>query len=92
MGAGRKVGATPKYTVGIGYVMAFRRGRTPEQIAKFFKAPSINSVKTSLKNHGVDLEREQTKKVKKLASQVKKLQDKIAKLEKKPKAAKESEK
>jgi len=81
---GRKKGDVCKYTVGIGYVVAYRQGRNVDQIAKFFKA-NRNAVVTSLKRHGVDLEKTQSKKIKKLQATVNFLQDRIAALKAKKK-------
>lgn len=79
---GRKNGQKPKFTVGIGYVVAFRKGRTIEQISKFFKVTK-NAVTVTLKKNGIDLQRETTKKIKVLESKISELQNKITSLEEK---------
>lgn len=78
---GRRPGEVPKYTVGIAYVLAYRAGKNVEQIAKFFKATK-NTVKQSLKRHGVDLEASQTKKIKKLQATINTLQSKLEEIKK----------
>jgi transposase len=77
---GRQKGEKPKYTVGIGYVVALRAGRTPEQIAKFFKA-SKNTVIQTLKRHGEDADKEKSKKIKIIQSRIEAMQHKLAILE-----------
>ena len=78
---GEKVDRKYKYTVGIAYTIAFRQGKNIDQICKFFKA-SRGTVTQTLKRHGVDLEKAQSKKIKKLQEKISELESKIAHLKK----------
>ena len=68
-----------EYTRGIAYVIAYRRKRTVEQIAKFFGV-SINAVKASLKARGVLSKPRisaRDKKLQKLEKQIRVLNDRL---------------
>ena len=79
-GKGRKPGQTPKYTIGILYVIAYRNlKKTPEQIAKFCRV-DVNVVKATLRVHGIDLEKAKDKQIREKEKRIQKLELELARL------------
>lgn len=62
---GRQKGQTCKYTKGVAYVVAYRLGRNPDEIARFFKV-SKSAVMQALKTNGEDVNKKIKKEMAKL--------------------------